>query len=867
MNLAPPSTKSGPRAPERPRAARTGVQHAARPVVQHAARPVVQRACSCSGRSDEPCDCAAAPSLLQRACSCGAGSAPAPGAGGSCGCAGAPGAGGAHDFSKVRVHDGGPGLDVSSPGDALERNAEAVARSVLAGPAPARPHPASAPATAARAATPPAPARGPLSGSLGSGAPLPASERSFFEPRLGRDLSDVRVHTGDDAAASAERLGARAYTVASDVVFAPGEYRPGTASGRALLAHELVHVAQQTGGAARVARAPTMVQRACPATPCPPVAVPVTALNPIWRQAEICIQDTYAVTHPGSRRGVSLAFNLDWTFLSGANPREREALACLRGNFTAKSGMFAGEPDIWDFANGTMYEITTPSGAPFRRGKLAAEVSLANSLTAPMECGGMLFGAGTWTPPSPCYWIGGDLYISVVNDAGVLTYQVIKDTAKEAALAVLLAMLAAAAKKGGPQAGAKTVGAKAAGRAAPAYAIASLVATAILLGSGRAEAKAGPGDKEPLVQLFEALAQSGTPVPPEVQKMIEDNPELKAKIEKAMSKGGDPTAAQKEINDEILKIIAANKDQFSDEDLETLAGLTEVGQGRLPQGKQTAETVRKMLDDRRAGKTGGAGDGKGTGEGKGTAEGKPAEKTDKTDTPPDKTPGGTSGAPGGGAKVTLSEETRTRIAGAPAPIRKLWDAITKGTGEGPSVTDATAQRFLSEIPSDLTDAQVQALITRLGPATGKSFDDIMTSLKEGIAELRKSPADASKGGGAQAQAPAPSVAPADAVPSDEAIAKLAAIAAKIPPGAYKPGEYVLTWDEEKAGLIDGTVRGITNDGKGLAGQVTVRIDARSADGKTLTVTYLASSILVDAQRRVFPVAGRTTTLQLLSKKK
>lgn len=46
-------------------------------------------------------------------------------------------------------------------------------------------------------------------------------------------------------AASARLLGARAYTVGSDLVFEAGEYAPGTAEGRRLLAHELAHVVQQ----------------------------------------------------------------------------------------------------------------------------------------------------------------------------------------------------------------------------------------------------------------------------------------------------------------------------------------------------------------------------------------------------------------------------------------------------------------------------------------------------------------------------------------------------------------------------------------------------------------------------------------------
>src|SRR5262245_5826496 len=88
---------------------------------------------------------------------------------------------------------------------------------------------------------------------------LPASVRSYMEPRFGTSFGHVRVHTGHDAARSAASLNARAYTFGRDVVFGAGQYSPQTAAGRRLIAHELAHVVQQQkGGAAarRVMRAP-----------------------------------------------------------------------------------------------------------------------------------------------------------------------------------------------------------------------------------------------------------------------------------------------------------------------------------------------------------------------------------------------------------------------------------------------------------------------------------------------------------------------------------------------------------------------------------------------------------------------------------
>ena len=60
----------------------------------------------------------------------------------------------------------------------------------------------------------------------------------------GFGFSMIRIHADADAAASARAVGARAYTVGRDIVFADGQYQPATAAGRQLLAHELVHAAQ-----------------------------------------------------------------------------------------------------------------------------------------------------------------------------------------------------------------------------------------------------------------------------------------------------------------------------------------------------------------------------------------------------------------------------------------------------------------------------------------------------------------------------------------------------------------------------------------------------------------------------------------------
>src|SRR6266702_437906 len=80
------------------------------------------------------------------------------------------------------------------------------------------------------------------------GQPLPGEISLAAQARFGHDFSGVRVHTERQAAASARRLGARAYALADQLVFDEGEYSPATAAGRELLRHELAHVAQWKAG-------------------------------------------------------------------------------------------------------------------------------------------------------------------------------------------------------------------------------------------------------------------------------------------------------------------------------------------------------------------------------------------------------------------------------------------------------------------------------------------------------------------------------------------------------------------------------------------------------------------------------------------
>src|SRR5690242_7629715 len=155
-----------------------------------------------------------------------------------------------------------PKSNVNTPGDDFEEEADLVAEGVAGAgrlAAPAANH------LSAQATMPlkrsgslsqlPAGASPVVQHRLSSpGRPLDASTRAFMEPRMGFDLSHVRVHTDAAAAASAHAMRAKAFTTGAEIVFGAGQYRPETTAGRQLLAHELAHVVQQQGGPAVVQR-------------------------------------------------------------------------------------------------------------------------------------------------------------------------------------------------------------------------------------------------------------------------------------------------------------------------------------------------------------------------------------------------------------------------------------------------------------------------------------------------------------------------------------------------------------------------------------------------------------------------------------
>lgn len=114
-----------------------------------------------------------------------------------------------HNFGNVKVQQSTQPsrqskLTVSEPGDVHEQEADEVAEQVTSSMAP----------------------------------PLNPNTPGY-------DFSQVRIHTGKQAAASAQAVNALAYTVGNHIVLGAGTQEAHTSAGKRLLAHELTHVVQQ----------------------------------------------------------------------------------------------------------------------------------------------------------------------------------------------------------------------------------------------------------------------------------------------------------------------------------------------------------------------------------------------------------------------------------------------------------------------------------------------------------------------------------------------------------------------------------------------------------------------------------------------
>lgn len=157
------------------------------------------------------------------------------------------------DFARMGIQ---PKLQVSQPGDPYEQEADKIAENIMDRPGTEDTIPRKCTAckenaeieihrkTNAGGLEVPGSVADEIE-NLHGGVPLDSSTQKFMESRFGYDFGAVRIHAENAASASAESLGAMAYTTGQKIIFQKGMYAPQTRAGQKLIAHELAHVVQQ----------------------------------------------------------------------------------------------------------------------------------------------------------------------------------------------------------------------------------------------------------------------------------------------------------------------------------------------------------------------------------------------------------------------------------------------------------------------------------------------------------------------------------------------------------------------------------------------------------------------------------------------
>jgi hypothetical protein len=226
-----------------------------------------------------------------------------------------------------------------------------------------------------------------------TGLPLDAPTRAYFEPRFGHDLSGVRVHTDESAAASALAVNALAYTVGRDVVFGANQYAPRSSAGQRLLAHELTHVIQQSGVTSSqplaIGRSDSQAEREADhissrLTTAVPAVTSAGHLarketQPVLRRWKIggntATSDDDSDTLGGLAQKAGAHFN-DWKCIKPVSQRT-STLPKPPGNFDARYELYVQKGDTFDISNLTAKTGSSLSIYLFDDGSQAMDAAIA----------------------------------------------------------------------------------------------------------------------------------------------------------------------------------------------------------------------------------------------------------------------------------------------------------------------------------------------------------------------------------------------------------------------------------------------------------------------------------------------------------
>jgi len=230
-------------------------------------------------------------------------------------------------------------LNVSSPGDIFEQEADRIAKNIVTNQA--------APAIQPKAHTLQTHSdtdgfsinnnlESKINNIKNSGQPLNRHIRDFFEPRFGIDLEHIRIHNDNNSNALAKAINAKAFTYGNDIVFGKGEYQPETMQGKELIAHELTHTIQQGAGIQR-----DVIQRKrdplCPVRE----SVRIGNIDRLGVLEHVLIEQDYLLNiNPSAEREVfipqgSLSNNNGWVDLADHNTGEMFEIKHISCSFSA----------------------------------------------------------------------------------------------------------------------------------------------------------------------------------------------------------------------------------------------------------------------------------------------------------------------------------------------------------------------------------------------------------------------------------------------------------------------------------------------------------------------------------------------------
>jgi predicted RNase H-like HicB family nuclease len=601
------------------------------------------------------------------------------------------------------------------------------------------------------------------------GHPIEEGVRGYMEGRFERDFSQVRVHSDQSAAESARDVNALAYTVGNHIVFASGEYRPLQSGGQQLLAHELTHVVQQANNcsslqsasieiapdnaleneARNVARDFSRGVRIAPAQHTSAFAVQRQAggafmtgdaaggcgicyrgdVKEIGNVAHRIIQMEFELSNPGLIPNFPVEIPKDKFILSKGLPDlilpTPTGVKIGEIKPANPEGFIEGEAKIVIYERLfqekfkdkgiTLERLDVPPPkvtAPFID-PLAVDCTQA-LLVTPSVRG--VYGYACVPPfsyelrqrckckkgeePKPKPFPVGDK-VKVEEKKKEPSTEKKSDPVRPPGPEVLVpaavaaAVIVAVVKFGGKR----------------AMAPAMIVAALILVSKG-AKASIGLEGDDALEALFKSAAENGAPLPPDLQEQIKNDPELRRILTEA-AQTGNFSQAKQALGEKLTRVIAANRDQFTEEEIKELLTVTGESQGEIPNYEPTVESLRKALDAKKAGA-------KAADNGKAGSSG--AVKSDQAPSADQSTT----------APVPLPEASPQ----AHALVEGLKSKDTDGVKWTPEL-----QRRLLEIANAaspaLTDEDVKVLLSNVRSSKGKTPDELVQSIQRAIGARKK----------------------------------------------------------------------------------------------------------------------------------